>query len=74
MPTVSLPLSRMSATEKLGTMERIWDSLRQQEDKVPSPAWHLEILAARKAAVASGKSKFMDWGDAKAAIRRKVRS
>lgn len=74
MPTVSLPLRRMSVAQKLGTMERIWDSLAADPDKLPIPAWHLEILAARKAAVASGQAHFTDWTVAKDEIRRRAKS
>ena len=74
MPTVSLPLNRMSVAQKLGTIERIWDSLAANPEKLPTPAWHLEILEARKAAVASGHARFTDWSVAKNEIRRRVKS
>ena len=74
MPTVTLPLKRMSVAQKLGTIERIWDSLARGEDQLPVPAWHLELLAARKRAVAQGKAHFTDWADAKEEIRHRVRS
>jgi hypothetical protein len=64
----------MSVAQKLGTMERIWDSLAKDEDQLPVPAWHLELLEARKRAVAQGKVQFTDWTVAKEEIRRRVRS
>ncbi|MCS6244895.1 MAG: addiction module protein [Opitutus sp.] len=74
MATVTLPLSRMSVAQKLGTMERIWDSLAKDEEQLPVPAWHLELLEARQQAVAQGKAQFTDWAEAKECIRRRVRS
>ncbi len=74
MATVTLPLSRMSVAQKLGTMERIWDSLARDEEQLPVPAWHLELLEARQQAVAQGKAHFSEWAQAKEEIRRRVRS
>lgn len=64
----------MSVAQKLGAMEKIWDSLAADSDKLPTPSWHLEILAARKAAVASGQARFTEWSAAKDEIRRRAKS
>ena len=74
MATVTLPLSRMSVAQKLGTMERIWDSLASDEEQLPVPAWHLELLEARQQAVAQAKAHFSEWAQAKVEIRRRVGS
>lgn len=73
MAYVTLPLKEMSVPEKLEVIERVWESLRGEEKNFESPAWHNELLAARKKMHAEGKTKFSAWPEAKERIRRRVR-
>jgi hypothetical protein len=72
MPQVLLPLKTMSIPEKLEVLERVWASLRNDDRKLDSPAWHEPLLAERKRLHAEGKAKFVAWTEAKKRIRRKV--
>jgi Putative addiction module component len=72
MPQVVLPLKAMSVPEKLEVLERVWASLRDDDAKLESPAWHKPLLAERKRLHAEGKAKFVDWTEAKRRIRRRV--
>jgi hypothetical protein len=74
MTQVSLPLGDMTVPQKLDVIERVWASLRDQDEKVASPAWHRELIAGRKKLHAAGKTTFSDWTEAKERIRRKVRA
>ena len=74
MTQLTLPLRKMSVPEKLDVIERVWASLREHEEKLASPVWHREVLAARKKLQAEGKAKFSPWAEAKERIRRKVRA
>lgn len=74
MTPLAVPLERMSVPEKLALIERVWESLRQQDDKLESPAWHREVLAERKRLQAEGKARFSTWSEAKSRIRRNVRA
>ena len=67
-----LPLDKMTAEEKLQTMEAIWQSLSANPGAIESPAWHEEELRVREGQIASGESKFVDWEKAKAEIRRQT--
>jgi hypothetical protein len=51
-------IQKMSVTERLRTMEQLWDALAREESKVPSPEWHGKVLAERKARVERGEAKF----------------
>jgi hypothetical protein len=51
-------IEKMSVSERLQTMEQLWDALAREESKVASPAWHGQILAERKARVERGEAKF----------------
>lgn len=66
---VTIPLGRMTVSDKLRAMERIWDDLLRTSEEVPSPAWHADVLQARERRVREGQSQFRDWGDAKQRIR-----
>ena len=74
MAHLSLPLQKMSVSEKIEVIERVWESLRDEEGKFESPAWHGELLAARQTRHAEGKTAFSAWPEAKERIRSKVRA
>lgn len=41
-------IKKMSISERIRTMEAIWDSLLYDNADIPSPEWHGNILAERK--------------------------
>ena len=67
-----LPLDKMSAEEKLQTMEALWQSLSTDPAAIESPAWHEEELAEREGKIESGEAKFVEWERAKVDIRRRT--
>jgi hypothetical protein len=67
-----LPLNEMSVEEKLQTMELLWENLSADPAAIESPAWHEEELCDRERKIASGETKFIDWDEAKADIRRRT--
>ena len=69
MASVSLPLKRMTLAQKMEVLERVWDSVREEGDRLESPAWHGDVLAERRRLVEAGKAKFSPWKEAKERIR-----
>ena len=69
---LSLPLEQMTASEKIRTMESIWDNLCQTSDALDSPSWHGEVLKERDIRLAEGKERIYDWNDAKDRIRKSI--
>jgi putative addiction module component (TIGR02574 family) len=55
----SSELERMSVTERLRAMDQLWDSLNRSGDEIPSPDWHQDVLADRKARAQRGEAKFL---------------
>lgn len=55
---MNLPISSMSTAEKLAAMEELWDSLQQNPDSVPPPAWHAKVLAERQARIDHAETSF----------------
>lgn len=62
----TLPLAGLSRETKLRLMEELWDDLSHSAEGVPSPAWHGEELAARRAVVEKGEAVWLEWDEVKA--------
>jgi hypothetical protein len=69
---ITLPLSEMTTTEKLKTMETLWENLCQNSDELIAPSWHGTILSERDNRVAEGKEQIYDWSEAKKNIRDSI--
>jgi hypothetical protein len=67
----TLPLQEMSTAAKLRVMEELWDDLCRTADRIPSPAWHGEVLAARLERVEKGEAKFHRWEEVQEQLLRK---
>ena len=70
MPT--LPLEEMTVTEKLQVMEELWSDLCCNQDQIPVPQWHKDILDKRGELVKQGKATFVDWKTAKKRIANRI--
>lgn len=58
-------IERMSVEERLQAIELLWDSISRLGAAVASPAWHGEILAARRARVDAGEGQFLSLSEAR---------
>ena len=57
---MSLPeIDKMSFSDRLQTMERLWDSLCRDESILESPSWHGDVLRERKKWMDSPEAKFI---------------
>ena len=56
-------IAKMSAKERLQTMEAIWDSFSHDQIEVKSPEWHKDILSERRDKIEQGKAEFMGSHD-----------
>ncbi len=65
-----LALEKMSRPEKMRMMEALWVDLTRDEQAMPSPEWHAQALEAAQRAHAAGEAEFVDWKQAKQALRR----
>lgn len=64
----ALSLPDMTRSEKLRTMEELWDDLCHSAEEFPSPSWHGEVLAERTKRVEDGKAEFRPWDAVKARL------
>ncbi len=65
----TLDLGTVTTVEKLRLMEELWQNLSADDQKLDSPAWHGDALAARDRLIKSGEEKYVDWEVAKKQLR-----
>ena len=63
-------IERMSVEERLQTIEILWKSISHCDDSLESPAWHREILEARRAKVDSGKGVFLSIAELRSRLKQ----
>lgn len=66
-------IEKMSVTERLQAMDQLWDSLNRCGDEIPSPDWHQDVLAERKARAQSGEAKFLTLAELRSRLRTSER-
>ena len=67
MPAVFEAIDKMSVSEKVNTMEYIWNALIMHS-AVEAPAWHEEVLAARRRKIESGEAEFLSVEESEALL------
>lgn len=63
MPAVMEAINRMSAEEKIQTMDYLWSQLEPSDGNFTPPAWHGQELARREALYQAGKVPVYDWDE-----------
>ena len=64
-----LQIEKMSTSERLQAMEQLWEALCRESPDVPSPDWHGDVLADRKARAEGGEAKFLTLEQLRARLR-----
>jgi len=65
----SSQIDRMSMAERLQVMEQLWDALARDPEQTPSPEWHRQVLADRKARAERGEAKFLTLDQLRSRLR-----
>ena len=68
MPAVMEAIDRMTAEEKIQTMDYLWSQIESSEAEFVPPPWHGQELARREALYQAGKVPVYDWSDVKARL------
>ena len=58
-------IKKMTHSERLQTMEAIWNSLRYENEDLEAPAWHGEVIEERKRKLDNNNAKFVSVKDLK---------
>ena len=69
----SSQIEKMSVTDRLQAIDQLCDSLNSCGDEIPSPDWHQEVLADRKARAYSGEAKFVTLAELRSRLRSSER-
>ena len=70
---VTIPLNTMTVPEKLRVLEDIWDDLCREEDAIPSPEWHGDVLQTREQRIHAGETRFVELDEAKRLVRDQIK-
>jgi putative addiction module component (TIGR02574 family) len=73
MASQSMNIAHMSVTEKIGLMERLWESLSASGGVTEPPEWHAVVLNEREAEWQNRQVASQDWEQAKEEIRKQSR-
>lgn len=61
-------ISRMSSSERMETMELLWQSFAKEGIDYPSPDWHGKVLAERSAIIDSDKASWLSVDELQARL------
>ncbi len=67
-----IPTDKLSRSDKIALMEKLWGELSAEPDQSAPPAWHEEILAARADEWEKRGEIGEDWETAKETIRPRL--
>jgi hypothetical protein len=70
MAMTTLEIEKMGTSERLAAIEMLWDALCHDDANIKSPAWHEEVLIARKQRIESGQAKFFTMDQLKERFRK----
>ena len=65
-------ISRLSPEEKLQLVETLWDDLVSNEERLPIPAAHQQILAEDAARYLTHPDEGSSWDEVKARLLRRL--
>lgn len=63
-------IESMTTQERLQAMELLWQSLAKDGGhQIATPAWHAQVLSARRAKVEAGQGRFFSLDELKKRLR-----
>lgn len=68
MPLLLEQINRMTTAEKVQSMELLWASLSDSAQG-SSPAWHADVLEARRAHADAGTEEFISLSESRRRLR-----
>ncbi|MEI6082163.1 MAG: addiction module protein [Verrucomicrobiota bacterium] len=63
-------IESMTVTERLQAIELLWTSVSQIETQVASPAWHGDVLDARRKKVEAGQGAFLSLSELRKRLQK----
>ncbi len=74
----SIPLpppgfDNLTIDQKLEYVQSLWDSIAEDEGKVPVPNWHKQIIQERLRALETQPEDVCDWEEVRSEIKREIK-
>lgn len=63
--SMEITIDKMTVSEKVCLLEKVWDSLCHKSGDVQSPEWHKSVLELRKRRIENGQATISPWSEAK---------
>jgi acyl-CoA reductase-like NAD-dependent aldehyde dehydrogenase len=63
-------INNMSIAERMYLMEQLWDSFKQNENELASPAWHETVLTKRKKRYENGELQIFSLNELRVSFNR----
>ena len=73
MPVVLAEIDKMTVSEKMNTMEYIWNALMTHH-AVQTPAWHEDVLAARRRKIENGEAEYLTIEESEVRLEEECRA
>lgn len=61
MADVMQEIEKLSVSEKILLVEKIWDDIAQKQGNMPIPDWHKQILEEREAEYKKNPNDHRNW-------------
>jgi len=68
---LSAEIATLTPEEKLSLIGELWDGLSANENEIPIPAWHKNVLMEDQARYGAKPAEGSSWDEVKARITRK---
>ena len=66
---VAIDLKAMTVPEKLDLMEAIWADLSKDDENLPVPDWHAQVLHEREERLNRGEEQLIDLDEVERQLR-----
>jgi len=66
---VAIDLKAMTVPEKLDLMEAIWADLSKDDENIPVPDWHAQVLREREERLSRGEERLIDLDEVEKQLR-----
>jgi len=66
---VAIDLKAMTVPEKLDLMEAIWADLSKDDENLPVPDWHAQVLYEREERLNRGEEQLIDLDEVERQLR-----
>ena len=72
MRSIALPIKKMTLSQKMDVIQRVWDSLIEKDSPSISPTWHRDVVEQRRESVKKGLKRMIPLADFKIRLKKEL--